>query len=57
MKEALFDETRHISLHKIKNGCMNLQRIADKANRKALFTSQFEERSARAVMEKLHDTG
>jgi hypothetical protein len=42
MKEALFDETRHTSLHKIENGCMNLQRIADKTNRKALLTTQFE---------------
>jgi hypothetical protein len=46
MKEALFDEIRHISIHKIKNGRVNLQKIADEANRKALFTSQFEERIA-----------
>ena len=43
MKEALFDEIRHISIHKIIIGRMNLQKIADKANRKALFTSQLEE--------------
>ncbi len=44
MKEALFDEIRHISIQKIKNGRMNLQKIAYEANRKALFTSQLEER-------------
>jgi hypothetical protein len=36
MKEELFDEIRHISI----------QKIADEANRKALFTSLFEARIA-----------
>jgi hypothetical protein len=35
MKEALFDKIRHKSIHKIKNGRINLQKIADEANRKA----------------------
>jgi hypothetical protein len=34
------------SIHKIINGRMNLQKMADKANRKASFTSQLEERIA-----------
>ena len=46
MKEALFDEIRHISIQKIKSGRMNLQKIADEANRIALFTSLFEARIA-----------
>jgi hypothetical protein len=32
MKEALFEEIRHISIHKIKNRRMNPQKIADEAN-------------------------
>jgi hypothetical protein len=32
MKEALFDEISHISIHKIKNGRINLQKTADEAS-------------------------
>jgi hypothetical protein len=45
-KEELFGEIRRISFQKIKNGHINLQKIDDEANRKALFTSQFEGRIA-----------
>lgn len=36
------DVVRHISFQKIKNGRSNLQKIAEEANREALFTSRFE---------------
>ena len=44
MKEALFDEIRYISIHKIKNGRVNLRKIVDKPDGKTLFFSHLYER-------------
>lgn len=40
-ERSAFDQIRRISLPEIKNGCINLQKIIDEADRQALFISHF----------------
>jgi len=57
MKEALFDEIRHISIQKIKSERMNLQKLLTRPTEKRCSHLYLKQGLPKTVMEKLEHKG